>query len=79
MTLVSATPAFLETLATDLPPETLTAPAPRYLEEPRGRYHGQAAAVARPRTTAEVSRILAACNAARVPAIPYGGGTGLVG
>ncbi len=51
---------------------------PRYLEEPRGRFHGQAAALLKPRNVAEVSEILSACNAARVGVVPYGGGTGLV-
>ncbi|MEL6583765.1 MAG: FAD-binding oxidoreductase [Pseudomonadota bacterium] len=62
-----------------LPEGTLSPPEPRHLEEPRGRYHGQAGTVARPRSTGEVSTILAACNAAQVPVIPYSGGTGLVG
>lgn len=54
-------------------------PEPRYLEEPRGRWPGQAAAVARPRSTAEVAQVLRAAHAARVGVVPYGGGTGLVG
>ena len=52
---------------------------PRDIEEPRGLFKGQAAAVLRPANTAEVSLVLAACNAARVPVVPLGGGTGLVG
>ncbi len=70
---------FLEALAARLPPGTLRAPAPHHLEEPRGRYAGSAAAVAMPATAAEAATILAACHAARVPVIPFGGGTGLVG
>lgn len=73
-----ADPAFLENLATLLPAGTLGAAEPRYLADPRGRIGGHAAAVARPRTVAEVSVILAACNAARVGVVPFGGGTGLV-
>lgn len=57
----------------------ISAPEPRYLEEPRGRWPGVAAAVARPRTVAEVSAVLRAAHAARVGVVPYGGGTGLVG
>ncbi|WP_241648335.1 FAD-binding oxidoreductase [Paenirhodobacter populi] len=57
----------------------VAAPEPRYLEEPRGRWPGQAAAVLRPRSSAEVARILRAADAAGVGVIPYGGGTGLVG
>lgn len=58
---------------------SLSPPEPRYLEEPRGRWPGKAAMVARPRTTAEVSTILRAAHQARIGVVPYGGGTGLVG
>lgn len=74
-----ADPAFLAQLAAALPPGTLREAEPRYLEEPRGRWHGRAGAVALPRTTAEVAQIVRACAAARVGVLPYGGGTGLVG
>lgn len=70
---------FLTDLAGLLPPDTLRAPEPRYLEEPRGRWHGVAGAVALPRSTEEVAVILRACAAARVGVLPWGGGTGLVG
>jgi FAD/FMN-containing dehydrogenase len=70
---------FLQHLAGLLPEGTLRAAEPRYLEEPRGRWRGQAGAVAAPRDVDQVSTILRACHAARVPVIPYGGGTGLVG
>ena len=55
------------------------APTTRYLEEPRGRYSGQGAAVVRPRSVTEVSQIVRLCNDHKVGVIPYGGGTGLVG
>ena len=74
-----ADPAFVDHLRSLLPPDTLRAAEPRYLEEPRGRWQGQAGAVALPRTAAEVAVILRACNAARVGVVPWGGGTGLVG
>ena len=70
---------FLEALAGALPPDTLRAPEPRYLEEPRGRWLGRAGAVALPRSAEEVAVILRACGAARVGVVPWGGGTGLVG
>lgn len=80
MSLNSVSPAFLDDLATRLPADTLRSPEPRYLEEPRGRYAGQSeSALALPRNTEDVATIVAACNAARVPVVPYGGGTGLVG
>ncbi len=74
-----ADPQFLTGLAAQLPPDTLRAPEPRYLEEPRGRWHGVAGAVALPRSTDQVAAILRACAAARVGVVPWGGGTGLVG
>lgn len=74
-----ADPAFVARLATLLPPNTLHAPEPRYLEEPRGKWHGSAGAVALPRTTDEVAVIVRACAQAGVGIVPYGGGTGLVG
>ncbi len=79
MTLSSATPEFAEHLATHLPENTLSTPSAAYLEEPRGRYFGQGGILARPRTTKDVAKIVAACNAAQVAVVPYGGGTGLVG
>ncbi|WP_127114148.1 FAD-binding oxidoreductase [Shimia sediminis] len=80
MTLTSASPLFLESLAAALPTDTLRPADPRYMEEPRGRYAGLPGTfVARPRTVDEVATIIAACNTAGVPVVPYGGGTGLVG
>ncbi|MCC5980276.1 MAG: FAD-binding oxidoreductase [Oceanicaulis sp.] len=45
----------------------------------RGRYTGHTPLLFKPGSTQEVSRILAACNAARIPVQPQGGLTGLVG
>ena len=76
MTLNEPTPEFLSDLAqvTDV-----TMPDARYLEEPRGRFEGQAIALVRPRTVGEVASIVQICNAHKVGVVPYGGGTGLVG
>ncbi|MGV8984829.1 MAG: FAD-binding oxidoreductase [Cypionkella sp.] len=74
-----ADPAFLAALAAQLPPATLREVEPRYLEEPRGKWKGQAAAVACPASTEEVAVIIRAAAAARVAVVPWGGGTGLVG
>ncbi|WP_299349744.1 FAD-binding oxidoreductase [uncultured Shimia sp.] len=80
MTLTSVSTPFLDALAQSLPEGTLREAEPRYLEEPRGRFVGLAStAIALPRTVDEVATIVAACNAAGVPVVPYGGGTGLVG
>ena len=77
--LAPADAVFAEALARSLPAGTLT-PAPQaYLEEPRRRVQTPHALLARPRNTAEVAIIVAACAAARVGIVPWGGGTGLVG
>lgn len=74
-----AMPDFLSRLEGLLPPGTLRPAEPRYLEEPRGRWHGRAAAVALPRGVEEVATIVRAAAEARVGIVPFGGGTGLVG
>ncbi|MCV2868020.1 FAD-binding oxidoreductase [Defluviimonas sp. WL0002] len=70
--------AFARTLSDALPEGTVARAADRYLEEPRGKGITPAALLARPRSTAEVARIVHACAAARVGIVPWGGGTGLV-
>ena len=78
-TLAPADSGFLTRLAADLPDGVLSEPEPRYLSEPRGLFHGQAGALARPRSTQDVATLIRHAAAARVPVVPYGGGTGLVG
>jgi len=53
--------------------------AQRYLEEPRGRWRGQAGIVVAPDTTDGVAEVVRLAAEARVAVVPYGGGTGLVG
>lgn len=79
MTLTPATPAFLDRLTQALPDLRTEPASARWLEEPRGKWHGQALAVLRPSTVEDVATILRMCNEARIGVIPYGGGTGLVG
>ncbi|HEY0919891.1 FAD-binding oxidoreductase [Devosia sp.] len=50
-----------------------------YVEEPRRRFHVPALAVAVPTTVADVQKLVAWANDNRVPLIPQGGNTGLVG
>ncbi len=50
-----------------------------FLSDWRGRYHGRARAVVRPRDTAEVAAVVAACAQAGVAMVPQGGNTGLCG
>ncbi|MEQ3625124.1 MAG: FAD-binding oxidoreductase [Celeribacter sp.] len=52
---------------------------PRYLEEPRGLSRGADALLIAPATVQEAATAIRAAQAARVPVVPYGGGTGLVG
>ena len=79
MSLQPASPAFVERLAAAVPEARIGPADPRYLEEPRGKWHGAAAAVARPSRVEDVATILRLCHAERVAVIPWGGGTGLVG
>jgi FAD/FMN-containing dehydrogenase len=44
-----------------------------------GRYRGDALAVVRPAGPEQVAEVVRACRAARVPIVPQGGNTGLVG
>lgn len=62
-----------------LPPACFPDLTPRFLEEPRGRYAGQGGLLVAPDTTDGVARVLHSAHAHRVPVIPFGGGTGLVG
>jgi FAD/FMN-containing dehydrogenase len=72
-------PDLLAALESALGPGGVVPPEPRHLEEPRGRFHGTAAAVLRPADTDAVAAAVRLCAAARVGIVPYGGGTGLVG
>ena len=79
MTLAPADDSFATRAQADLPGGTLRRAEPRYLSEPRGRWHGRAAWVALPRSAEEVAALVRLCGQARVGIVPYGGGTGLVG
>ena len=50
-----------------------------YLEDQRGRVRGRTPYVVRPATVEEVSAVVQACAAARIPIVPQGGNTGLTG
>lgn len=53
--------------------------AQSYLVDWRGRYSGQAIAVARPGSVQEVAELIKWCIANKVPVVPQGGNTGLCG
>ena len=79
MPLAPADASFVARLADRFAGDIFAPAEQRYREEPRGRWQGGDGFVARPRDTAEVAALVAACAEARVGLIPYGGGTGLVG
>lgn len=50
-----------------------------WLTDWRGRFHGEAAAIFEPASTADVAAIVALCARYRVPLVPQGGNTSMVG
>jgi FAD/FMN-containing dehydrogenase len=70
--------AVLDSLRAALPAGVLRAPEPRDLEEPRGKWHGQAGIVVSPQTTEQVATVIRLAGQARVGVVPISGGTGLV-
>ena len=50
-----------------------------YLAEPRDKWHGRAACVVRPGSTAEVAEVVRLCDETGRKIVPQGGNTGLVG
>jgi FAD/FMN-containing dehydrogenase len=79
MTVPSST---LDALAGVLPPGGLVTEAEdmaRYMRDWSGDHYGRPLAVARPRTTEDVSALLRHCSEAGIRVVPQGGLTGLVG
>lgn len=58
---------------------TAAADCAPYLSDHRQLYHGAALAVVLPRSVAQVSRLLAYCDEARVGVVPHGGNTSYCG
>ena len=79
MELTPADAAFAQKIEARLPAGILRPVETRYLQEPRGRWHGQAGLLAAPRHTEEVAELIRMAEQERVPVVPYSGGTGLVG
>ena len=50
-----------------------------FLTDWHGQYHGKAIAVVLPETTAQVSAIMALCDAKDIVVVPQGGNTGFMG
>ena len=78
----SPSPALLARLADLLGPKGFSTDpdvlAP-WLTDWRGKYHGHAAAMLSPATTAEVAAVVGACAAEGVALVPQGGNSGMVG
>lgn len=79
MGLNSADTSFADRLRAHVSDGVFTQATERYVQEPRGRYAGQAGVLAMPRTVKDASTLVGAAAEARVPVVPYAGGTGLVG
>lgn len=79
MTLNAVSEDFIARLREFLPEAAFRDVTPAYLEEPRGRWEGQAGVLVAPGSVEEVAAVVRASSQARVPLVPYGGGTGLVG
>ncbi len=75
----AADAAFAADLRTRLPAAAFREGTAHYAETPRGGAPGRIGLVVAPGSTEEVAEAVRAAAAARVPVIPYGGGTGLVG
>ncbi len=52
--------------------------APRYYEDPRGRFEGRGRMIVMPNSTQQVSEIVTRCNEAKAGLVPFSGGTGVV-
>ena len=74
-----ATPESLKVLARQLPEAAFRPFDARYRSEPRGSYFGDDGFVIAPSSAAEVSKVVKFCGTRRIPLVPFGGGTGLVG
>ncbi len=75
-------PDLLADLAALLGPKGFTSEASElapWLQDWRGRYRGAAAALVSPASAAEVQEVVRRCAATRVPLVPQGGNTSMVG
>src|SRR6516165_4900126 len=75
-------PTALDEIIASFPPDLFTRDAGDLVEYGKDwtRVYAPApSAIALPRTTDEVARLLAACNAKKLPVVPSGGRTGLAG
>lgn len=78
MSLCPVSPA-LETELRNLLPAAAFRDPEAYMTEPRGNLRGQVGIVVAPASTEEVAQVVRAAATHKVPIVPWGGGTGLVG
>jgi FAD/FMN-containing dehydrogenase len=71
--------ALLHTVVGDVGLVTDSADMAPYLSDWRGNYTGCARCVVRPANTAQVAQVVTLCRDLRIPIVPQGGNTGLVG
>jgi FAD/FMN-containing dehydrogenase len=78
---VACTPSQLSSLRACFAGRLHTRPEDQapFLTDWRGKWRGQALAVAQPDTTADVAAVVRWCHQHRVPVVPQGGNTGLSG
>lgn len=69
----------LEPLANALPSAAFKTANGKYLSEPRNRHSAAGGIVLAPSGAAEASLVIRHCCEHRIPVVPFGGGTGLVG
>lgn len=79
MDLNSADAKLADVIRAELGDDVLRPVSERYLEEPRNRFAGEIGLLALPRNVQDVAALVRLASDARVPVVPYGGGTGLVG
>ena len=75
----SVTAEFRASLGEVLPDESFPDLGPDYLEEQRGLYRGNGGLLVAPGTVQQVAEVVRRGAQARIPIVPYSGGTGLVG
>ncbi len=75
--LLSSPSSIISTLAKSSP--VTNSDLDSYNTDWMGKYKGSATTVVRPRSTQEVSKVLKYCSEKKIPVVPQGGNTGLVG
>ncbi|MFV2001887.1 MAG: FAD-binding oxidoreductase [Paracoccaceae bacterium] len=78
MALQPVSDEFVAALGARIPAAAFKDVTPAYTTDPRGLVQGRIGLLVAPSSVHEVAEVITAANRARVPVVPYGGGTGLV-